>query len=85
MQIRCMATPTAMPSTNKPNIGVYCNPEHKLWVEESGPSVEDVKSGSLLAEGEVTIGVKTTGICGYVVLLAYVTITPIEIESCLPS
>lgn len=87
MQIRYMATPTAMPSTSKPNIGVYCNPEHKLWVEESGPSVEDVKSGSLLNEGEVTIGVKTTGICGYVVLLTSVTITPIEFEfeSCLPS
>ena len=66
MPLRCMATPAAMPSASKPNIGVYCNPEHKLWVEESGPKVEDVKSGSLLKEGEVTIGVKTTGICGYV-------------------
>ena len=55
-----------MPSASKPNIGVYCNPEHKLWVEESGPNVEDVKSGSKLAEGEVTIGIKSTGICGYV-------------------
>ena len=55
-----------MPSTSKPNIGVFCNPEHKLWVEESGPSVEDVKSGDKLAEGEVTIGIKSTGICGYV-------------------
>lgn len=55
-----------MPSASKPNIGVYCNPEHKLWVEESSPNVEDVKSGSMLKEGEVTIGVKTTGICGYV-------------------
>lgn len=61
-----MATPAAMPSASKPNIGVFCNPEHKLWVEESGPSVEDVQTGSLLKEGEVTIGVKTTGICGYV-------------------
>ena len=69
--IRCLATPTAMPSTSKPNIGVYCNPDHKLWVEESSPSVEDVKSGSMLKEGEVTIGVKTTGICGYVNRLSH--------------
>ena len=66
---RCMATPAAMPSASKPNIGVYCNPEHKLWVEESGPNVEDVRSGSMLKEGEVTIGVKSTGICGYVMLV----------------
>ncbi len=55
-----------MPSASKPNIGVYCNPEHKLWVEESGPSVEEVKSGQALKEGEVTIAIKTTGICGCV-------------------
>lgn len=64
--IRLLATPTVMPSATKPNIGVYCNPEHKLWVEESGPSVEDVKSGKALKEGEVTIAIKSTGICGCV-------------------
>ncbi len=64
--IRLLATPTAMPSATKPNIGVYCNPEHKLWVEESGPSVEEVKSGQALKEGEVTIAIKSTGICGCV-------------------
>ena len=58
-----------MPSASKQNIGVYCNPEHKLWVEESGPSVEDVRSGQALKEGEVTIAIKSTGICGYVVLI----------------
>ena len=55
-----------MPSASKPNIGVYCNPEHKLWVDESGPSAESVKSGKSLKEGEVTIAIKSTGICGYV-------------------
>ena len=58
-----------MPSASKPNIGVYCNPEHKLWVDESGPSAESVKRGDLLKEGEVTIAIKSTGICGYVQLL----------------
>lgn len=67
--MRCLATPTAMPSATKQNIGVYCNPEHKLWVEESGPSVEEVKSGQALKEGEVTIAIKSTGICGYVPLM----------------
>ncbi|KAL9611122.1 MAG: hypothetical protein Q9167_004226 [Letrouitia subvulpina] len=53
-----------MPAATKENIGVYCNPEHKLWVEGSGPSVEDVRSSQSLKEGEVTIAIKSTGICG---------------------
>lgn len=57
-----------MPAASKENIGVYCNPEHRLWVEGSGPSVEDVKSGQSLKEGEVTIAIKSTGICGCVFL-----------------
>lgn len=64
--VRCLATPAAMPSASKENIGVYCNPTHDLWVKESGPSVEEVKSGQALKEGEVTIAIKSTGICGYV-------------------
>ncbi|KAL8801827.1 MAG: hypothetical protein Q9223_006843 [Gallowayella weberi] len=62
--VRHLATPAAMPPASKENIGVYCNPAHDLWVKESGPSVEEVKSGSLLKEGEVTIAIKSTGICG---------------------
>ncbi|KAI4193066.1 MAG: hypothetical protein LQ350_008485 [Teloschistes chrysophthalmus] len=53
-----------MPSAGKENIGVYCNPSHDLWVKESGPSMEEVKSGQALKEGEVTIAIKSTGICG---------------------
>lgn len=53
-----------MPAASKQNIGVYCNPDHKLWVEESGPSVDEVRSGQSLKEGQVTIAIKSTGICG---------------------
>ena len=49
---------------SKSNIGVFTNPAHDLWVAESGPSLESVKSGEGLKHGEVTIGIKSTGICG---------------------
>ncbi|KAI4099044.1 MAG: hypothetical protein LQ345_007495 [Seirophora villosa] len=62
--VRRLATPAAMPSASKANIGVYCNPTHDLWVKESGPSVDEVNSGQALKEGEVTIAIKSTGICG---------------------
>ncbi|KAK7728544.1 L-arabinitol 4-dehydrogenase [Botryosphaeria dothidea] len=56
------STTTVEPS--KPNIGVYTNPSHDLWVAEAQPTLEQVKSGEALKEGEVTIAVKSTGICG---------------------
>ena len=64
-----MATVTESPtgSLTKPNVGVFTDPEHKLWVAESGPSLESVKKGESLKEGEVTVGIKSTGICGYLV------------------
>lgn len=46
------------------NVGVYINASHELWVAEAAPSVDEVKSGSSLAPGEVTVAIKTTGICG---------------------
>jgi L-iditol 2-dehydrogenase len=49
----------------KPNIGVYTNTKHDLWVAESKPSVEEIKSGQGLKAGEVTVEVRSTGICGY--------------------
>lgn len=62
------ATHDSMTSTSvkltKPNIGVYTNPEHKLWVDAAEPSLETVEKGDSLKEGEVTIGIKSTGICG---------------------
>ena len=56
---------TVTDSVSLPNVGVFTDPEHKLWVAESGPSLESVKKGEGLKEGEVTIGIKSTGICGY--------------------
>lgn len=53
---------------SKPNIGVYTNPEHKLWVAEAEPSLETVQNGGELRVGEVTVAVKSTGICGSVIL-----------------
>jgi len=48
----------------KSNIGVFTNPKHDLWVAETAPSLSDVRAGADLKEGEVYIGVKSTGICG---------------------
>ncbi|ATY58288.1 xylitol dehydrogenase [Cordyceps militaris] len=48
----------------KPNIGVYTNPKHELWLAETGPSAESVQSGAGLQEGQVTIAIRSTGICG---------------------
>lgn len=58
----------AIPNDIKPskaNIGVYTNPQHELWVAEAQPSLETVQRGEGLKEGEVTIAIKSTGICGY--------------------
>lgn len=57
-----MATATTV---NKANIGVFTNTNHDLWLAESQPSVEDVQSGKGLKPGEVTVEVRSTGICGY--------------------
>jgi L-iditol 2-dehydrogenase len=54
----------AMEKPSKANIGVYTNPEHKLWVAEASPSVDSIEKGENLKPGEVTIGIKSTGICG---------------------
>lgn len=48
----------------KPNIGVYTNPEHQLWVGSAEPTWESVQKGDDLKVGEVTIAIKSTGICG---------------------
>ena len=55
---------TIVPS--KANIGVYTNPAHDLWVADAVPSKEDVEKGENLKEGEVTVAIKSTGICGSV-------------------
>jgi hypothetical protein len=53
----------------KNNIGVFTNPKHDLWVAEATPSSESVQQGQDLKPGEVTIAVRSTGICGYVLIL----------------
>ncbi|KAI4237393.1 MAG: hypothetical protein LQ349_001872 [Xanthoria aureola] len=59
-------TTTTVETISKPNIGVFTNPEHKLWVEESTPNLDSVKKGKGedLPEGWVTVAIKSTGICG---------------------
>ncbi|KAA6415154.1 MAG: L-arabinitol 4-dehydrogenase [Lasallia pustulata] len=51
-------------TVTKSNVGVYTNPAHDLFISESQPSLESVKGGESLKHGEVTIGIKSTGICG---------------------
>lgn len=53
---------TTVPS--RPNIGVWTNPKHDLWVAEAEPSLQEAKTGAKLRDGEVTIAIKSTGICG---------------------
>lgn len=55
---------TAETKLDKPNIGVYTNPAHNLWIAPATPSVEALRAGDTLKEGEVTIAIKSTGICG---------------------
>ena len=58
-----MSTMTAvMPS--KANIGVYTNPAHDLWVADAVPTQDEVEKGESLKPGEVTVAIKSTGICG---------------------
>ena len=57
---------TVADTVTKPNIGVFTDPEHKLWVAESGPTLETVQKGEGLEVGQVTVGIKSTGICGSV-------------------
>ena len=55
---------TATVTEYKPNIGVYTNPAHELWVADASPTADEVSQGAFLKEGEVSIAVKSTGICG---------------------
>ncbi|RDL37433.1 L-arabinitol 4-dehydrogenase [Venustampulla echinocandica] len=53
-----------MSSSLKPNIGVYTNPAHDLWVADTLPDAQNIEKGESLQPGEVTVCIKTTGICG---------------------
>jgi L-iditol 2-dehydrogenase len=48
----------------KPNIGVYTNPQHDLWITAAEPTADSVKAGTDLKPGEVTVAIRSTGICG---------------------
>lgn len=55
----------AKAAATKSNIGVYTNPAHDLWINEAEPALESVKKGADdLLPGQVTIAVRSTGICG---------------------
>ncbi|KAL9053803.1 MAG: hypothetical protein Q9162_004522 [Coniocarpon cinnabarinum] len=49
---------------SKPNIGVWTNTKHDLWVSEAEPTLEEVNAGSKLQPGWVTVAIRSTGICG---------------------
>lgn len=51
-------TPTAK------NIGLHVDPDHNIYVAEASPSLEEVKDGCSLQPSEVTVAIKSTGICG---------------------
>lgn len=59
-----MSTTATEVKSTKANIGVYTNPKHDLWVNEASPSLEEVQEGKTLQHGEVTVAIKSTGICG---------------------
>lgn len=63
-----MSSVTTTITQSKPNIGVFTNPAHDLWVGDALPSTSDIdKDGKNLQPGEVTVAIKSTGICGYVI------------------
>lgn len=47
-----------------PNRGVYTDPDHNLFIKEAEPTLDHINDGSSLAEGEVTVAIKYSGICG---------------------
>jgi threonine dehydrogenase-like Zn-dependent dehydrogenase len=57
--------------TDKSNIGVFTNPKHELWIAPAEPALEAVQGGESLKEGQVTIAIKSTGICGSVRTCSY--------------
>jgi hypothetical protein len=72
-----------MEKLSKANIGVYTNPGHELWVGEAQPSLESVEKGDTLKVGEVTVGIKSTGICGWVPLHQCRTLLMLSVPTCI--
>ena len=59
-----MSSTQTLVKPSRTNIGVYTNPKHDLWVAQAEPSLAEIESGEKLLPGEVTVAVKSTGICG---------------------
>ena len=57
-------TEVAARKATKNNIGVFTNPKHDLWINDATPTLESVHKGEDLKEGQVTIAIRSTGICG---------------------
>lgn len=55
---------TVTVAASKVNIGVFTNPNHDLWISEAAPTLESVQKGDELKEGQVTVAIRSTGICG---------------------
>ena len=51
----------------KPNVGVFTDPAHNLWVADAEPQAESLQDEKALKEGDALIGIRSTGICGYAV------------------
>ena len=49
---------------SEPNVGVFTDPTHRLWVAEAEPKLEALQKDQELKVDEVTIGIHSTGICG---------------------
>lgn len=78
-----MSSTTTITKPSKANIGVYTNPAHDLWLADASPSLEQVHSGETLQHGEVTVAIKSTGICGYVLQqLGFFTCEQSDINNC---
>ncbi|KAI8628894.1 GroES-like protein [Xylariaceae sp. FL1651] len=59
-----MSQTVTVTKPTKANIGIFTNPKHDLWISEAEPTVESVQNSDALKPGEVTVAIKSTGICG---------------------
>lgn len=48
----------------KPNVGVGTNSQHDLWIAATDASVEEPRNNDSLEISEVSIVIRSTGICG---------------------
>lgn len=59
-----MLSPELDNTLSSANIGVHIDGEHNLYIADAAPTLEEVKSGESLEPGEVTVAIKSSGICG---------------------